>query len=453
MNTPIRITLLILFSFLLGCKGKDTETKTYDYEDIVKKDTLRVATLYGSSSYFILKGEEMGFDYELCKKFADDNNLTLSLTVANSLPELINLLENKQIDLIAYRLAITNERKKAFLYTNNEYITKQVLVQRAGKKELSNVVELLGKDVYVNIGSKYEERIKNLNEELGGGINIKTSDDSISVDDMIEMVSNGTIDYTIAENDIALLNKTYFRNIDCKLAVSFSQRAAWAVSKSTPKLQEAINQWFDSKVKRNYYKSLENKYFVQAKYFGNRNIKIPRGSISPYDPLFKHYAQMIHWDWHLLAAVGHEESRFDSSAVSWIGARGIMQLMPRTAGIFGLTEKDIANPEKNIEASVKYFKKLSAMFSEVENKEERIKFILAAYNAGPSHVQDAMALAEKYGKERTIWYGHVEEYLLLKSQREYYTDTVVKSGYFRGTQTVRYVTNVLHTYERYKRKH
>lgn len=81
--------------------------------------------------------------------------------------------------------------------------------------------------------------------------------------------------------------------------------------------------------------------------------------------------------------------------------------MPRTAANFGLTRKTMLNPEKNIEAGVQYIKSLNLTFRKINNKEERIKFILAAYNSGPAHVLDAMALAEKHGKNPHIWYRNV----------------------------------------------
>jgi len=443
---------ILLLVFCCACSKKKKAVPTFDYKQIQKRDTLIAATLYGSSSYFIFKGEEMGFDYELCERFAQEHGLVLKMVVANSQPELISLLEHKKVDLIAYRLSITNELKKKFNFTHNEYINNQVLVQRSSRKEISNVTELLGKEIYVNEGTKYEERLKNLNSELGGGIKIKTVDDSLTVDNLIEMVSNGSIEYTIAENDIALLNKTYFQNLDCKLPISFNQRSAWAVRKSTPQLAQAINSWFDSKIKDDYYNSLYNKYFIQAKFFGDRKVKIPKGAISPYDKLFKKYAKHIKWDWQLLAALSYEESRFDTSAVSWSGAQGLMQLVPRTYTVYGLTDKTITNAELNVEASAKYIKSLDQMFSYVRDKSERIKFILASYNAGPSHVLDAIALTEKYGKDKSVWYSNVEEYLLLESHREYYSDPVVKSGYFRGEQASNYVVGVLRTYEKYKKR-
>ncbi len=139
--------------------------------------------------------------------------------------------------------------------------------------------------------------------------------------------------------------------------------------------------------------------------------------------------------------------------VSWAGASGIMQLMPRTAGNFGLDRETILDPEKNIEAGVQYIKSLNLAFRRISNKDERIKFILAAYNSGPAHIYDAMKLAEKYGKNPNQWFDNVDVYLMKKNEPEFYNDSVVKFGRFRARETVAYVINTLETYEKYLGKH
>jgi membrane-bound lytic murein transglycosylase F len=445
------ILIILVLVLLLSCKKKANEPLS-DYAAIQASDTLVVGTIYGSSSYFTFKDEDMGFDYELCARFAQEKNLNLKIVVAASEPELLDWVKNEKVQLAAYRITVKNELKSEVLYTNNSYKTYQVLVQNQSKKMISNVVELVGKEVWVLPGTKYEERLQNLNKEIGGGIIIKRAADSLTVDNLIEMVANGTIDYAVAENDVAMLNKTYYQNIDCKIALSFSQRSAWVVPKSYPVLQKTINEWLAVESKKGFYSQLYNKYFEQSKFFGERNIRVPRGAISPYDKSFKKYAKNIGWDWMLLASMCYSESKFDSTVVSWAGAKGVMQMMPRTAYHYGLTNENMSNPDANIAAATRYLKVLDRNFKNISDKEERLKFILAAYNAGDGHVVDAIALAEKYGKNPDLWYSNVESCLLLKSRKEYYQDPVVKHGYFRGQQTYRYVREVIARYEKYKHK-
>jgi membrane-bound lytic murein transglycosylase F len=291
--------------------------------------------------------------------------------------------------------------------------------------------------------------LENLNEEIGGSINIVIADDSLTNDDLIDMVAEKKIDYTLAYHNLALLHKSYYKNLDCHMSVGFDQHNGWLIRNSSLELKKAIEKWEKLPETQVAQSALFSKYWESSPYFSMLKVKIPKGAISPYDYLFKKYAPLINWDWRLLAAVAFHESRFDSSTTSWAGAAGLMQLMPRTAANFGLDRKSILDPELNIEAGVQYIKSLNLSFHRIENKEERIKFILAAYNSGPAHIIDAMALAKKYGKNSHIWFNQVEYFLQKKNEPEFYNDPVVKYGYFGGKETTRYVHNTLDTYEKY----
>ena len=94
----------------------------------------------------------------------------------------------------------------------------------------------------------------------------------------------------------------------------------------------------------------------------------------------------------------------------------------------------------------------SRSFNAIKNENERMKFVLAAYNAGIGHVLDAMALAEKYGKNKYVWDNSVDDYILLKSNEEYFNDPVCKNGYFRGVETYNFVKEVMSRGEVYKKK-
>jgi len=124
--------------------------------------------------------------------------------------------------------------------------------------------------------------------------------------------------------------------------------------------------------------------------------------------------------------------------------------MPRTAKALGVSEDKLYDPEENIKAACKLLIKLGKYFSDID-KEERIKYVLGAYNAGQAHILDAQALAEKYGKNPKNW-ADVESYLLLKSQPEYYNDSACNAGYLRGRETVNYVWEVLQRWDYYKNK-
>ena len=172
------------------------------------------------------------------------------------------------------------------------------------------------------------------------------------------------------------------------------------------------------------------------------------GTISKYDGLFQKYAPMARWDWRLMAAQCYQESCFDPQARSWAGARGLMQIMPKTAAHLGLPMAQIHEPEANISAAARFLHELMQMFSDIPNVQERQNFVLAAYNGGPGHVRDAMALARKHGADTQTW-GAVSRYLALLSNPEYYRDPVVKNGYMRSSETIDYVDKIRARYSQY----
>lgn len=443
--------------FAGGCRKHRPAAKPAVHADLPQiKDSgqLVVLTLYSSTTYFNYRGQEMGFQYELCEQFAQSLGVKLKVKVARNAGELIRMLLDGEGDLIAYNLPITRDRMDSLIYCGNEVITHQVVVQRSNgrAKPLTDVTQLVGKEVYVKPG-KYYERLVNLDQELGGGILIRRmASDSISLEDLITEVARGEIAYTVADDDIARLNKTYYPNLDIRLAVSFDQRASWAVRADCPLLAEAVDRWHAENRTSPAYAASMKRYFEISKSVPHSPIlSLREGKISHYDDLFKKYAAQIGWDWRLLASLAYTESNFDTTAVSWAGARGLMQLMPRTARAMGMPEGKEANPEESIKAAVKYLGITTRSFTEVPEG-ERINFILASYNSGIGHVFDAMALAEKYGSNKYVWRDNVEKFVLLKSNEEYFTDPVCKHGYFRGQETYNFVREIMGRYEQYKKK-
>ena len=445
--------ILIFFFFVSLENDTDEEVAHRDLEQILSEGELTVLTVNSYASYFNYREEPMGFQYELAQGFAKSLGVELKVKVLNSEVELVKSLLNGDGDLIAYNLAITNERKNELIFCGKENISHQVLVQRNGADVLKDVTQLVGKEVYVMPG-KYKSRLDNLNHELGGGIIIhEINEDSITNEDLITMVAEGKIDYTVTNNELAKINRTYNPNLNISLEISFDQRSAWAVRKTSPKLAEVADKWHKENVNSAEYEASARRYFELNKHLQQGTIlSIKDGRISHYDDLFKKYSSMVNWDWRLLAALVYTESNFNPNAVSWAGAKGLMQLMPSTARAFGVPPGMEADPEQSIKAGVKYIAELQNIFSKINDDNDKTLFVLAAYNAGIGHVFDAMALAEKYGKDKYVWNGNVAVYILLKNREEYYNDPVCKNGYFRGVETYNFVRDVISRAETYKKK-
>lgn len=459
--------LSILFYYSLpGCSDSQNsharKKMAVDLNEIRENGKLVVLTDFNSTNYFIYRGQPMGYQYELLQELADHLGIKLDVIVSNNLEESFNYLTDGKCNLLAINLTITKERRKYFDFTEPHTQTRQVLVQRKpdnwknlGKGDLEkqlirNQLYLAGKTIYVEKNSSYAERLKNLSDEIGDSIFIEeVQEDS---EKLISLVANGDINYTVCDENVALVNQTYFPNIDVSTAISFPQYLAWAVQKGATSLKYEIDSWLNEFKKTTKYAVIYNKYFRNqrtSKMVASDYFSLTSGKISAYDPAIKKYSSQIGWDWRLLASVIYQESRFDPNAESWAGAFGLMQLMPNTARRFGVDRN--SPPEQHIRAGVEFIQWLNNRFKEkIPDQQERIKFILASYNIGYGHIEDAMNLTEKYGKDPAIWDNSVDQFLMMKSDPKYYLDPVVKYGYCRGIETYNFVSEVIERYNDYK---
>ncbi|MDR6299677.1 MltF family protein [Mesonia maritima] len=468
-----------LFSVILllfGCSDDAeniSEEKVIETEPTVNRDLseikedgkLTVITIYNSTSYFLYRGKPMGFEYELVKKLAEHLELELDIKVAKNIDELFDMLNSGEGDLIAYGLSITEPRKDIIAFTDYHYLTHQVLVQRRPKnwrklplykikKQLiSDPIELIGETVHVRKNSSYNARLKNLMQEIGGYINIEPVSGDKTTDEIIKMVVDGKIEYTVADYNIAAINQTYNPILDIDTEISFSQRVAWAVRKNSPEFLEAVNKWIKTIKKKDFYYIVYNKYFKNKKSY-RRRIKSElysknQGKISVYDPIIKKNATRLNWDWRLLSSQIYQESRFQPSDSSWAGANGLMQIMPATAKDLGVN--DITNPSENLKAGTIYLKQMREKFSKVKDSIQKIKFTLAAYNCGLGHVRDAQRLTKAAGENPYRWDDNVEDYMLKLSSREFFSRPEVKYGFVRGREPFLYVKEIFLRYNHYKK--
>lgn len=457
----MNIKLLSLFipALLLSCKSDKIAEEKEDIIEVYENSKIKVAVVYGSASYFVFEEKEMGYEFELVTGFAKSIGAEVDLIAAYNIEDLKRIIDNNEADIIAYPLKIDDDIKNTdYVFCGTERITHQVLVQPNDKKiiRVSDVTQLKGKEVYVENKSRYLQRAKNLNREIGGGMIIRTFEsDSVSTEDLIRKVAKGEIEYTFADNNIANVSATFFRNIDPALQVSCDQSTSWLVLKSRTKLKSFIDEWLSNNritpeyapiVKRYYEKSIDPN--VTIKYL------LPGGaSLSIYDHIYKENAEKLGWDWKLLAALSFEESRFDPYAMSKVGARGLLQMMPKTGYRFGLTEQNFVDPQENIKAGTRYLNSLQRIFRSIEDPEERAKFVLASFHAGVGHILDARAIARKYGYDPDIWDNNVASCLILKSETDIYQDSaLVKCGYFKGETTLEHVSNITNRYQEFSQR-
>lgn len=457
-TTGIIMFILLLSNCRLSTKEKTpdsgVQSQTIDFSEIKSRGTLNAGVSTNSTDYFVYRGKPMGFQLELLQSFTHQYGLELNIIVENDLIKSTEYLKNREIDILAQSLTVTPERDKLYEFTRPIAHTRQVLIQKRNPADsiefISNQLDLAGKTVHIQKGGAAYDRLANLSEEIADTIYIKEVD-SLEMEEIIRLVANGDIAYAVCDENVALINKKFYNNIDISTPVSFPQKLAWAVREESTDLKDSIDLWLKQFKKTASYKHLYNKYFKSRRAtqkIGSKYYSGHRGHISIYDHLIKKYSEKIDWDWRLLASLMFQESRFNPEAVSWAGAYGVMQLMPETAESLGVNRE--SSVESHIAAGVEYLGWLEKRVADsVPDKMEKIKFVLAAYNVGYGHVEDAIRLTEKYGKNPGVWDNNVRYFLLHKSSPKYFDDEVVRNGYCSGTQPVKYVDEITERYEHY----
>ena len=464
----IYVSVAILSLMLSACNSGDSENSetskdvpetVSDFQNILRKGKLTVLVENSSTSYFIYKGKKMGFEYEILQEFAKEIGVELEVKIVSNLDNLIPMLDNEEGDLIACNYTVTRERKELIDFSVPFIHSAQVLVQKKPdgwdqmkpeeleKKIINDATELSHKKVSVWLNSSYYQRLMNLQDEIGDSIFIQPVNGLVGSEELIEMVSEGIIDYTVVEENIGKVNQRFYDNIDIGTQISVKQKIAFGLRKKSGLLKAKLDKWLTKFLDSRLYSYIYRKYFEIGTIHISASEKatlLKGGKISTYDEIFKE-AQKIHGtDWILLASVAYQESKFNPYIESFGGAYGMMQFMPNTGPYYGVfpdspPEVQIMGGMKKLTADIKFWK-------EIPDKVQREKFALASYNAGGGHIKDAQRLAKKHGLNHLVWDENVELMLLNLSKQEYYRDEVVKNGSMRGTTTYNYVRNV---YQRY----
>ena len=422
-----------------------------DLDGIIQRKTLRLVTRNNAASYFLWRGELLGFEYELVKAFAKKHKLRLEVVVAPDHQQLIPLLKEGKADLIASFMTATEEREKqGIVFSRPHHYVSEVIVTRSDDDKLAKPADLAGRSVYVRRSSAYWESLQKL-KASGIEFTIEAAPETMETEEIIAQVAKGKYDLTLADNHILDIELTWRDDIKAAFALEGLRKNAWAVRPENPKLLAAINSFIKKEYKGLFYNITYKKYFRDShKIKKHRKDRIdlnPDGTISPFDSLVKKYARQYGFDWRLLISQMYQESRFDPQAKSWVGAKGLMQVMPRTAKELGLTK--LEDPETGIHAGVKYLDWVRDRFEEELDVKDRMWFALAAYNAGAGHVRDARRLARQQGWNPNRWFNHVEKAMLLLSKRKYASKA--RHGYVRGTEPVNYVREIRNRYQAYIR--
>ncbi|WP_444904456.1 transglycosylase SLT domain-containing protein [Microbulbifer sp. CnH-101-E] len=421
---------------------------------ILAIDTLTVATRMDGVGCYYHRGQPAGLECDLLQAYAEHLGVNIEFKKASSIKKILTLVKEGNVDIAAADLTHTRKREKQITFSHTLFETREVLVQRK-KKALAVFKDLKGKTLTIHQDSAYLDEIeeKALSQEIPltypgsaknmTAIRIGFADKAVSILELIDAVSMGEIDFTIADEHIVNGSNGYRNNLDTSLVFGENRKVAFALTKDNDtSLLDDLNSWLESAEAQTIlqkFLSQPNKLRIgyQQEYI------LPNNTLSPWDKLFKRYA-IEPFDWVWLAAQASTESNFRPNAISRAGAQGLMQLMPETANEMGV--KDNFNPAQNIQGGSKYNLNQYQRWMNLP-KRDAMAFTFASYNAGAGHVLDARRLALQDGVNPNQWFSTsnskgVEDYIVLLQKVEFYNSPEVKYGYCRGTETRHYVRKI-----------
>ncbi len=451
LTSMIAVVLTIMLLMLLNSTkliARLENNQIQNLDTFFKRGKLVAICETSTISFFKNRNISLGYEYEILKHIAHELKVQLEVKpYSGSMAMNKALIENRG-DLIADFRVIGNHSPEHFIHTQPHTMSVISLVQRVpGKKEknpptlIENIYQLEGKSIHVQTNSIAHKKLKYFTDEYAISIDVIAVQDSR--EELIEKVSKGEYNYTVIEREIIAANRQLYNNLDYSLNLSFPYRIAFTLRGNSEPLRDTINTILDSFLQSDKYKQLVYKYIEsdQKNFHRKVSLLLMNGQqISTLDAKLKSEAAKIDWDWRLLSALIYKESRFVAYATSSQGTYGLMQFVGRTGAKYGVFPN--STPETQIEGGVKYLSFLQNLYADVPDINHKSKFVLASYNAGPSHVQDARRVAAHFNEDHTQW-EVVARYLTRLNQPEIYNLECVKHGAYNGQAAVNYVKAIL----------
>ena len=436
------VLLLLLTGALLTSCGKPQPPTIL--EAIKQSGELVVATRYSAASYYDGAQGMSGLESDLARLFAERLGVDLRVMVVKSVSDILPSIVNGEAHLAAAGLTVTkNRRRRVRFGPAYQTITPQ-LIYRIGTDAPRNLGEING-HLEVVKGSSHAERLRQLKEvypHLSWSEN-----DSLDSEQLLALVWEQVIDYTITNSNEAALVRRYYPELRVAFGIDDPKPLAWALPRSEDtSLYNEVEKFFQDiradgtlaqLIDRHYGHAQDFDYVETRRYLAHIESRLPA-----YQSMFRKAADETGMDWRLLAAIGYQESHWNPEAKSPTGVRGIMMLTRDTMRQLGLEER--LTPENSIIGGARYLNLMKGKIPKRIPEPDRTWLALAAYNIGFGHLEDARILTQQQGDDPDKWVD-VQKHLPLLSEKKWYDKT--RHGYARGREPVRYVENVRSYYD------
>lgn len=430
-----------------------------DFADIKNSGVLRMITYYSSNTYFLNQGIEVGFEYELLREFARENDLVLEVVIVGADENPFDLLNQGIGDVIAANYTVTPERRRVANFTRPYNIVDQMIVYSSRERRRpATLDELSGSGIPISArrNSSYSYRLFDLIEE-GYDINLNILSDGMDTEASLVQVANGNLRATVADDNMFHAANRYIDGLIPGPVIAKSDTIAWAIRNNAPDLETRMNRYLykhfrlsedrDEPRRSTFLNILRRKYFEESRhmadYYNPEWQYQSIGIISPYDDMVKAVAESKDLEWLMLTAMIAQESSFNPYSKSWAGAVGLMQIMPQFVEV---PYEELYDPLTNIQTGAQILKDHLEHYAYLDSTNQWA-FALATYNVGLGHMADARRLVMDRNRNPNEW-EEVSDALLKLMQRRYYQDA--RFGFARGIEPVRYVEEILNRYRTYE---
>lgn len=436
------LQLSVISTALVALSSCQPYENTTELSRIIDEGVLKVGSIYGRTTYYNGAISQEGFEYELVKGFAEYLDVKLEVYPYYSYTELIDQLDAKRVDLLAANITITDARKINYKFGPAYQTLNFELVYQKGQDRPRDLNEI--DDSFTIIASDlYREPLQS---KVQGEVNLAWQEtNEKDIEELLEMVANGELDYTIADSNILAVARRRYPNLGIGFSITDSLQLAWMLNKQTDdSLRAALLEYFGDVQTSGKLAALEDKYFGHVRSFDFVDTRAFMRSVKTKLPKFKEMFE-VHagdLDWRLLAAMAYQESHWNPKAVSPTGVRGMMMLTQGTAADMGIVSR--TDPEQSISGGARYFTSLLKRIPARIQEPDRVWMALAAYNIGLGHLEDCRRLTQRLGYNPDLWID-VKKHLPLLRQKKYYKTT--RYGYARGHEAVNYVDNIRRYYD------
>ncbi len=417
-------------------------------EKVQESGTLRLITAKAMNTYYLYKGKPAGFEYDLAREFAKFMNVELDV-ITPGWNNMFLCLDQGKGDVVAAGISITKRRLGQVAFSIPYMTVQQRIIHHRLILEPNDIEDLGFRAIHVRRGTSYHSRLEQVKIE---GVPLTyILHDNTPTEELIAMVNQRKIKFTVADSNIALISQRYYPDIRIGIPIQEKESLAWAIRKDDPEMLKAVNRFFLYANETGILEAITEKYYHninQVDVFDVKKFhKRIKSRLPQYKKLIQTECKKYGFDWRLITAVIYQESHFNEDAVSKTNVRGLMQVTHATAAELGI--KNYKKPDQSIRAGIKYLHKMFLKFDHIDDEYQRMLFALASYNIGYGHVLDAIKLAHKRGLDPGVWRSLKQTLPLLARPA---VAKNLKHGYARGGEPVHYIDRILTYYDILRQK-